>query len=242
MNKVNDNLVLVCGEPISGKSASLHTLQNPEGVMYCNCESGKKLPFPSKFKEYIITDPYEIHQGIQAAETMPDIHTVVIDSLTFLMEMYHSKYIHGSSDGMRGWANYQHFFKTMMQEHVAKSTKNVVFTAHVQSIHNEATMSMEKKVPVQGSLAKNGIEAYFSCIVTAKLVTLEALEKYSNPLLTITTDDQIVGYKHVFQTRPTKDTVSERGQRAPMGMWSEPETFINNDCQLLINRLDQFYN
>ena len=43
--KVNDNLVLVVGKSAAGKSASLMGLENPEGVMYLNCEAGKKLPF-----------------------------------------------------------------------------------------------------------------------------------------------------------------------------------------------------
>ncbi len=37
----NDNLVLVCGEAIAGKSASLRNIKKPEGVMYLNCEAGK---------------------------------------------------------------------------------------------------------------------------------------------------------------------------------------------------------
>lgn len=38
--KVNDNLVLIAGKSSTGKSASLMGLENPEGVMYLNCESG----------------------------------------------------------------------------------------------------------------------------------------------------------------------------------------------------------
>jgi len=38
---VNDMLVLICGDSASGKSASLENLENPEGVMYLNCESGQ---------------------------------------------------------------------------------------------------------------------------------------------------------------------------------------------------------
>lgn len=37
---VNDNLVLICGESTTGKSASLRNIPKPEGVMYLNCESG----------------------------------------------------------------------------------------------------------------------------------------------------------------------------------------------------------
>ena len=49
MSDINDNLVLICGESSTGKSASLMNLRNPEGVMYLNTEANKKLPFPAKF-------------------------------------------------------------------------------------------------------------------------------------------------------------------------------------------------
>jgi hypothetical protein len=49
MTQFNDNLVLIVGKSSHGKSASLMGLKNPEGVMYLNCEAGKKLPFPAKF-------------------------------------------------------------------------------------------------------------------------------------------------------------------------------------------------
>jgi hypothetical protein len=36
----NDNLVLLCGKSATGKSASFMELNNPEGVVYANCEAG----------------------------------------------------------------------------------------------------------------------------------------------------------------------------------------------------------
>ena len=59
-------------------------LQNPEGVMYLNCESGKRLPFKTKFKQYIITDPLQVLEAFDHAESSPEIHTIVVDSLTYL--------------------------------------------------------------------------------------------------------------------------------------------------------------
>lgn len=44
-----------------------------------------------------------------------------------------------------------------MQQHVAKATKNVIFTAHTLDSVNESEMVMETKVPVKGSLKNNGI-------------------------------------------------------------------------------------
>lgn len=238
---INDNLVMICGEAIQGKSASFENLVNPEGVMYLNCEAGKKLPFPSKFKELIVTDPYQIIQAMTEAENMADVHTIIIDSQTFLMGMFESIHVLPSANTMGAWSDYAQYFKNLMQVNVAKSTKNVIFTAHVESVLNEEKMEREKKIPIKGALSKIGVESFFSCIVTARKETLDKLEAYENPLLTITDDDRLVGYKHVFQTRHTKETVGERGMRSPMRMWSVPETFINNDCQMLINRLIEFY-
>lgn len=98
---VNDHLVLLCGKSATGKSASLMGLEKPEGVMYLNCEAGKKLPFKSKFKEFVITDPLQINEAFDAAEGMEHIHTIVVDSLTYLLDMYESVYVLNSTNGMQ---------------------------------------------------------------------------------------------------------------------------------------------
>ncbi len=64
----NNHLVLISGKSSSGKSASLMAVDNPEGVMYLNCENGKKLPFKSKFKELTVTDPDQVYQAFSEAE------------------------------------------------------------------------------------------------------------------------------------------------------------------------------
>lgn len=98
---VNDNLVLVCGKSAAGKSASLMGLAKPEGVMYLNCEAGKKLPFRSQFKQYTITDPLQVIEAFDAAENMPGIHTIVVDTLTYLLDMYESLYVLNSANTMK---------------------------------------------------------------------------------------------------------------------------------------------
>ena len=97
----NDHLVLISGKSATGKSACLMDIKNPEGVVYLNCENNKKLPFRSKFTEFNITDPMEVYQAFQEVENMPEVHTVVIDSLTYLMDMYETKYIVSSSNTMK---------------------------------------------------------------------------------------------------------------------------------------------
>lgn len=238
--QTNDQLVLIVGKSATGKSASLIGLRNPEGVMYLNCESGKKLPFRDKFQKWTITDPWQIHEAFQAAETMPEIHTIVVDSLTYMMDMFESLYIHNSPNGMAAWSNFQQFFKELMQVHVASSTKNVIFTAHTSEEINGDHV-LETKVPVKGALKNNGIESYFSVVMAAKKMTLKDLKEYENELLTISEEEEALGFKHVFQTRITKQTKDER-LRGPFQLFSVKETFINNDAQAVLDRLFSFYN
>ncbi len=236
----NDNLVLIGGKSTTGKSASLKNIENPAGVMYLNCEAGKKLPFKSKFQEHTITDPLQIFEAFQHAETMPDVHTIIIDTLTYLLDMYESLYVYNSANGQKAWSDFQQYFKTLMQSYVAKSTKNVLFLAHTADSLNESEMAVETKVPVKGALKSNGIESYFSVVLATKRVPLKVLKDFASPLLIITPEEEALGFKYVFQTRLTKDTVYER-IRGPLGMFATNETYIDNNMQHVLTRLKEYY-
>lgn len=215
-------------------------LENPEGVMYLNCEAGKKLPFRAKFKQFTITDPLQVIEAFDAAENMPEVHTIVVDSLTYLLDMYESLYVLNAANTMQAWGQFAQFFKNLMQQNVAKSTKNVIFTAHTSDSINESEMLMETKVPVKGSLKNNGVESYFSIIIASKKVSLKALKDCKSDLLTVTPEEEALGYKYVFQTKLTKETVNER-LRGPLGLFDTKETFIDNNMQLVLNRLKDYY-
>ena len=238
----NNHLVLVSGKSSSGKSASLLDMDKPEGVMYLNCENGKKLPFKSKFKEYTVVDPTQVYEAFAEAEKMKDIHTIVIDSLTYLMDMYESTKVLNSTNTMQAWGQYAQYMKILMSQVVAKSTKNVVFLAHTSDVLNEAEMVNETMVKVKGSLMNQGIESFFTCVISTKKMTLTKLEDKvaKSPLFKTSADDKANGFKYVFQTRLTKETVNER-IRSPMGMWSMNETYIDNNVQNVINRLHEYY-
>lgn len=237
---VNDHLVLLCGKSSTGKSASLMNLDKPEGVMYLNCEAGKRLPFKSKFKQFTITDPLQVNEAFEAAEGMPEIHTIVVDSLTYLLDMYESVYVINSANTMHSWGQFAQYFKTLMQNYVAKSTKAVIFTAHTLDTLNEAEMLMESKVPVKGSLKNNGIESYFSIVIASKKVPLKTLKEYGSDMLTITPEETALGFKYVFQCKLTKETVNER-LRGPLGLFDNKETFTDNNMQLILNKLREYY-
>ncbi len=232
--------MLVCGKSATGKSMALRNIKDQEGVIYCNTESGKKLPFKSKFKKMVITDPMQVFQVFDQAEQMPEVHTIIIDSLTYLMDMYESVYVLTSANTMKAWGDYAQFFRTMMQQYVAKSTKNVIFTAHTMDVMNEAEMAMETLVKVKGALMNNGVESWFSNIISCKKMPVMKLENYGSDFLTINEEEEMLGFKYVFQTRLTKESVNER-IRAPLQFWSIKETYIDNDLQFVIERLNEYY-
>lgn len=236
----NDHLILVAGESASGKSVSLMNLPNQQKVMYLNCESGKRLPFKNRFQNFTITDPYQVHEAFDFARDNPDVETIVIDTLTFLMDMFENQYILGAADTMKGWSHYQSFFKTLMLEKVAASDKAVIVLAHTRSDLDEKNMEMKTAVPVKGALKNNGIESYFSTVVATKKMSLKDLEDYTSDLLHISEQDEMLGYKHVFQTQLTRATIGER-IRSPMGMFTRAQTYMDNDAGLLLEHLKDYY-
>lgn len=240
VQQTNDYLVLVGGEPGSGKSASLRNMRDQEGVLYLNTEAGKKLPFKNKFISKVITNPLWVFEAFTWAETQPQIHTIVIDSASFLMEMYESVFIIGAADTRSQWQAYAQFWKELMQQYVAKSTKNVIITVHIAEDLDESKGIRTESARVKGALKNIGLEAFFSLNVTARSVPLKELEKYPSPLLNITEEDEIQGYKHVFQVRKTKETTGSR-IRGPMNMFDKGTVYMDNDMQMLLDRVHAFY-
>ena len=239
VTKTNDHLVGICGSSGNGKSASLKDIKDPKGVLYLNTEAGKKLPFKSGFNEKTITDPYQIYEAFNWAEEQSHIHTIVIDSLVFMMDMFESVHVLNSANTMKSWSEYAQFFKNLMNQYVAKSTKNVIFTSHVSDVLNETDMVVEKLIKVKGSLMNTSVEAFFSMIIAAKKMPISKLTN-ETPLLNITEEEKLLGFKHVFQTKLTKETINER-LRGPIGFWKPEEIYIDNNVQYVMNKLSEYY-
>ena len=69
---------------------------------------------------------------------------------------------------------------------------------------------------------------------------LKDLKKFPNDMLDVTEMDEEVGYKHVFQTRTTKQTVGDR-IRSPMGLFEQEQLYVDNDIAPVIKRMIQYY-
>ena len=240
---MNPNIILVVGESKGGKSTSLRNILEPEGVMFLNGEANKSLPFRAGalFWNITITDPYQVHDAFAAAEEDDTVHTIVLDTITMTMDMFETVHINNAHDTQKQWGEYHQFFLKLMNDCAAKSTKRIIVLAHVDSVLNEEKGITETKVKVKGALQARGVEAYFNVVVAAKCMPLKKLTKYVNPLLPITEDDEIEGFKYVFQTRKTKETSGDR-IGSSKDMWSREETFIDNDVELVFTRIAEYYN
>lgn len=239
-NEVNNQLVLICGYSATGKSASLRNIRNQEDWVYINSEAGKRLPFKNNFITLRLDNPETIMDAFDEATNTPSIKGIIVDSLTFLMDMYESQFVLTAANTMKGWSNYNQFFKRLLQEKVVMFNRPVIFIAHVSDILDEKNMEMKTFVPIKGALKNQGVEAYFSTVVASKKLPLKDLEKYNSDLLHISEEEKELGFKYVFQTRITKNTTGER-IRSPMGLFSKEQTYMDNDAQILLDHLNEFY-
>lgn len=215
-------------------------IRNQERWMHLNTEAGKRLPFRNKFQPFRIEDPYQVHEAFDYATGRDDIDGICLDSLTFLMDMLETQYVLPSTNTMQAWGAYAQFFKVLMQDKIVKFGKPVIITAHLKDELDEKNMEMKTSVPIKGASKNNGVEAYFSTVVSTKKIVLKDLTDYHQDLLNITAEDEELGYKHVFQTRPTKTTIGEK-IRSPMGLFNKKQTYMDNDCQILLDHLHAFY-
>lgn len=241
MSDLNNQLVLICGPSASGKTASLRNLRNQEKWLYLGCEAGKDISVRNKFKKIKIEDPLHVLSVFDDAIAHPEAcEGIIIDSLTFLMDMFESQYVLTASDSRKSWSNYSQFFKTIMQDKVLKFGKPTIILAHTQDFIDETTMEVKTAVPVKGSLKNVGIESFFTTVTATKRININDLEKYKNDMLHIEPEEEEVGVKYVFQNRLTRKTLGER-IRSPMGMFSINETFTDNDVQILLDHIKDYY-
>ena len=238
MSEGNKNIVLVVGRPNTGKSASLRNL-NQGKMVYLNADL-KELPFKSKFAANAeIADAPDVLNYVDDIENEPSIEGGVLDTITFLMSMYERQYVIGSANTQKAWGDYGNFYRNLIHK-LKAGTKNYAILAHADTQHNEVNMTMETSVPIKGAVGKIGVEADFTTIVSAKQMPINKLIGFENELLHITPEEEEDGFKFVFSTRITKDSVGEK-MRSAMGLWSRKELYIDNDLNQVFNRLKQYY-
>jgi hypothetical protein len=242
MSQQNKNMVLVMGRPNTGKSTSLMKLHNQSKMAYLNADL-KELPFRSKFAANVeISDPLDIFDYVTEIEDNSDLEGGVLDTITFLMSTYERLYVTphaGTKQGQSAWGDYGNFYRDFVHR-MKSGTKDYAVLAHSASDLNEEAGVMDTFVPIKGAVGRTGVEADFTTILSTKQIPLKKLQGFENDLLHITDEEKEDGFKFVFATRISKDSIGEK-MRSAMGLWARNELYIDNDLNQVFNRLKTYY-
>lgn len=239
-NNGNKNILLVTGEPNTGKSTSLYFLRQPERYVYLNTDM-KETPFRSKFAVNIsVDDPLDILDYMDQVEDNDDIDGVIVDTLTFMMDMYESMYIHNATDSRKMWGEMAQFYKAFIRKAKA-GTKTYIILAHENIELNEKTAQMESKVPIKGAIGRVGAQADFTTVVSSRNIDVKKLKDISNDLLEITEEEEADGIKRIFLTRSNKEHTGSLA-RSAIGLWEREEIYIDNNIQQVLDRINTYYN
>ena len=235
----NKNIVLIMGKPNTGKSTSLMRLINQNKMVYLNTDL-KELPFKSSFlKSVDVADAFDVLSYITEIEQNEKVEGAVLDTLTFLMSMFERQYVNNSPNTQKAWGDYGNFYRNLIHA-IKAGSKDYAILAHEDSFLNEQSMQMETRIPLKGSVAKIGVEADFTTILATKQMPIKKLEGHENDLLHITEDEREDGFKYVFTTRVTKESIGEK-MRSAMGLWDRKELYIDNDLNQVFQRLKEYY-
>ncbi len=240
MTDSNKNIILIMGVPATGKSVSLRNLPQKD-LVYINTDL-KELPFKDSFMQTIELKAAEDLTGfINQIEGHDPCKGVVLDTLTFAMDMFESQRVipfAGTPKGQTAWGDYAQFYKNFIHS-IKAGSKDYIIMAHDAQTYNEETMEFDSQIPIKGSVGKRGAEADFTIILTAKQVPIKKLKQHENPLLNITPEEEEDGFKYVFQTRPYKGSGSKC--RSPLGLWDRSMLYIDNDASAVLKRVKEYY-
>lgn len=235
---MNNHIVLGLGKPSTGKSSSLRNLP-ADKTAYINFD-GKPVPFPVPFYKNIkIKNIDHVLAGLDSLEADDNVEYIIVDTITFMMEMYENQKVVTAVNTQKAWGDYAQFYISFLHR-IKTSSKKIVVFGHTSDVYNEAELVTEQRVPVKGAVGKRGVEADFTIIVGSKKIRTDLLTT-KNELLNITDIEEEDGFKYVFQTRVTKDTLNEK-MRSPLNLWSRDELMIDNDIVLVMDRITEYYN
>lgn len=137
--------------------------------------------------------------------------------------------------------DYGTFIQNFMQQVVGVSNKKWIIIAH-NAVELTPQGDYRYYVPVKGAAKNIGFESWFNIVIYAQRQKVDKLKEleFDPELLHFTGRDERLGYKHVFQVQPTKD-VAEGRIRDLAGMWNDNQIYMDNDAQLLMNHLENYY-
>lgn len=244
MSETNNNkVVLITGFPDTGKSFTMFNMEDQSSSIYINADN-KPLPFNGNFKASLsINDAKEALNIVNAANESDSVDTIILDTISKLMETYERQYVIGDTRAYGAASQeYTQYYGDIIHSMKAGG-KNAVVFGHVKETVKELpdeTLEVSTKVPMRGKLGSGGIESDFSIILSSRKKKLEDLKEFEGELLTITEQEKIQGFKYVLQTQSDVTTMGDI-IRSPWKMWSPNEKFIDNNLDFIFKRINEYY-
>ena len=218
----NKKMILIVGGTGTGKTTSLRNLDKSKtAYIDFDRKAIKAFRDMDTFREWVKID-YTDHllPGLAGLEADPECDTIIIDTLSFALDMFVAQHVDTAADSRAAWGDYKRWYKEVI--HLAKSSsKTYIFLTHDKSVFNEAAMETKTVAYAQGSIA-GMIEADF------------ALVAYAHKYVDETTGLPAFG----FLVGPTKDTIA-LSAKSPMGMFDTP-LIPDNDVNILIKAADEY--
>ncbi len=207
---------LIVGDSGSGKSSSFRNL-DPKTTVIINCER-KILPFRSfaKFKNINVSRYKDFQKVIEELKKDTKYKTVVIDSLTSLLEIS-NKYCETVFSGYSIWSEYNSIVYDTLQN-VKDLPQQVFITAIPEGIEN-GNMEIVLHPKTKGKEWKGSISKEFALVLYTHLLEND--------------EGDVTDY--LFDTRPSKHHTG----KTPDGMFKD--RFIENDVTLITKAIDEYY-
>ena len=238
----NGHAILVLARGGYGKSFSLLNIKDPKNAAYLNTDNkplSVNVPFGTS--EYI-TDPKQVLKylkRVNKGKIKNPPHTIVLDTITHLMKMFHTQYVADADNVQGAWASYAAFYNKVLHE-VKTGKFNTVIMGHLTETFDDDGKILDIKVPLQGQTGKIGIETDFTTIVEVLVLKTKQLKGIKNKYLNVTKEDKEDGIKRVFLTRKHKFAKHSKARSQHL-LFDRNELFIDNDIQSVIDKLDKYY-
>lgn len=224
------NLVIVLGKSGTGKSTSVKSLNPKETVIFNTL--GKRLPFKGSNAVYNEANKnlFKIHDYTSILAYLdsidkkaPHVKNVVIDDATYVMRM---EFFDRSKE--RGFDKYNeladHFRSIIQKCNSLRDDLNIFMMLHTDTEESDGSIVSYKAASV-GKL----IDKMFNPLENVT-ITLFSQPKYDDK------GKPTFG----FYTHNLRDSGIEIPAKTPEGMFEDD--FIPNDLQIVVDKMNEFYN
>lgn len=206
----NQKIFLLVGASGSGKTSGMRNMPLEKTVLI-NTELKSMLPFRGHQRlkrHWVVNDVNKFMAGLELIEKDEDIEYCILDSLSYLMNMYELQKVKPATNGQKAWGDYGDFYRTLIM-FIKNSKKSWVITCHPKEVFDEKAGEYRTSAAIKGSLS-GLVEADFNVVIYTDIGTNE---------------DGMPMYRYLV--KKTKETLG-KSVKSPFMMFDEAHTQSND--------------